>query len=565
MDELKRVVAGVLAKATKLGEEEIEALIETPKDNSFGDYAFPCFVLAKKLKKSPNEIAAELKDEIKESDVIKGVENKGPYLNFFVEKKGVAGEILKKIAEEGDFFGSEKIKNKSALVEHTSINPNAPPHIGRARNAIIGDSIARLLRFAGYKTETHFFVNDVGKQIAMLVYGCKGRKKGFNELLNVYIKVNQEIEKNQELEKEVFALLKRLEEEDKKTINEFRQIVEMCVEGQAKIFSELGINYDFFDYESNYLWSKETRNVLERLRKAGRVFEDEEGRLVLDLKGFKLAMKSPVLVLTRADKTSLYALRDIAYTIDKLKRGKDRNIIVLGEDHKLYFKQLVAALRILGYEAPEAVHYSFILLQSEKMSTRKGNVVLLEEFMNEAKEKAKKEILKRNEKISKNELEKLAKTIGYGAVKYSIIKVSPEKNVLFNWQQALNFEGESAPYVQYAYARIRSILRKSKQEISTKTGYDIGYDKLEKEEEELVMMLSDFQEIVRKATEELKPHLISNYAQKLAETFNAFYHKHTVLKAEPAKRNARLLLVAGVAQTLKNALYLLGIDAPERM
>ncbi len=570
MDELKKVIVDVLDeaanKAAKLDKKQIELLIEIPRDESFGDYAFPCFILAKKLKKNPNEIAEELKDKIKpdKTKILRKVENRGPYINFFVEKAGMAEKILKRISDEEESFGSMKLKNKQALVEHTSINPNAPPNIGRARNAIIGDSIAKLLKFAGYKTETHFFVNDVGKQIAMLVFGCKGKKRSFNDLLKVYIDVNKKIEEKPELEKEVFALLKKLEGGDKKTVKQFKDIVDVCIKGQAETFADLGINYDFFDYESDYLRNKETQNVLEKLKKTKRVFEDEEERFILNLKDFKLAMKTPVLVLTRADKTSLYALRDIAYTIDKLKRGKGRNVIVLGEDHKLYFKQLSAALKLLGYNAPEAIHYSFILLQTGKMSTRKGNVVLLTDFMNEAREKAKKEILKRNKEIKKDELEKLAKMIGYGAVKYSIAKVSPEKNVLFNWEQALSFEGEAAPYIQYTHARIKSILRKSKQKIRT-ISTKIDYDFFEKEEQELVTLLSGFPETVRKATAELKPHLIAGYAQKLAETFNTFYHKHQVLKAEPKTRNARLLLIAGIAQTLKNALYLLGIGAPEKM
>jgi len=559
MDELKRAVAEAVAKAAKIGKKQAEALIETPKDSSLGDYAFPCFALAKKLRKNPAEIAAELKSAIKESGAVKKVECKGPYLNFFAEKSGVAQKILERIYEEKDSFGSMNIKNKEALVEHTSINPNAPPHIGRARNAIIGDSIAKLLKFAGYKTQTHFFVNDIGKQIAVLVYGCKGKKRGFNELLRIYVETSKKMETSPELEQELFSILKKLESGDKKTVQAFRRIVDACVEGQAGTFADLGINYDFFDYESAYLWSRETSNVLEKLKKTGKVFEDKEGRRVLDLKEFDLPMKSPVMVLTRADKTSLYGLRDIAYTIDKIKKGKDRNIVVLGEDHKLYFRQLTAALSLLGYRPPEAIHYSFILLQSEKMSTRKGNVVLLEDFMKEAKEKAKKEILKRNRQAPKKELDQLAKAVGYGAVKFSIIKVSPEKNVLFDWQRALSFEGESAPYIQYAHARIKSILRKNRQKTSTGTSHDY------KEEEALVMLLAGFPETVSRATAELKPHIIANYALKLAEAFNTFYHKYPVLRAEKQKRDARLLLIECVAQTLKNALYLLGIKAPEKM
>ncbi|MBI2650275.1 arginine--tRNA ligase [Candidatus Woesearchaeota archaeon] len=553
MDEFKEAIINFLKKETNL--ENID--LEVPPSPEMGDYAFPCFILAKEWKKSPNEIALELSRKFKPNNVIAEAKVIGPYLNFFINKKKIAESAIKQILKQKDKYGSSNIgKNKKVLVEHTSINPNASPHVGRARNALIGDAIVRILKFQGYKVETHYFVNDVGKQIAMLVLGAEGKKNvGFDDLLRIYIEINKKIEENPELEKQVLELLNKLEKGDKTTKNKFEKIVKICVKGQLEILSELGIKYDVFDYESEYLWSKKTDETLKRLEKTGKLFIDGFNRWVLDQKGYELGMKVPVLVLTRNDGTSLYPLRDIAYSIEKIEKGE--NIVILGEDQKLYQEQINAALKELELKQPRVVHYSFVLLQDGKMSTRKGNLVLLEEFMREAVSKARDELKKRYNKIN----DKAAKIIAYGAVKYGILKVSPEKNVVFDWQQALSFEGETSPYIQYAYARISSILKKAKK-ISPKA--DLRLLK-EKEEAELISLLSNFQEIVNKSTNELKPHLIAAHIYSLAQKFNEYYHIHQILKAGKSTRDARILLISVIRQVIRNGLSLLGIGVLERM
>jgi len=350
--------------------------------------------------------------------------------------------------------------------------------------------------------------------------------------------------------------LNKLENGDKKIINEFKKIVDISIKGQINIFSELGIKYDVFDYESSYLWSRKTHEALKLLEKSGRFFFDKDNRFVLDEKGFELGMKMPVLVLTRGDGTSLYPLRDIAYAIEIGK--KDKNIVVLGEDQKLYNEQINAALKILEKKPRQAVYYSFVLLDEGKMSTRKGNIVLLEDFMSEALKKAGAELKKRYKKIDN----KAAKAISYGALKYGILKVSPEKNVIFNWNQALNFEGETAPYIQYAYARISSIIKKNKNKVPKKADFSI----LNSDEEvELIKKLSTFPQIVEKTGKELRPNIIANYAFGLAKQFNEFYHTHNILKEDKDIKDARLILAYCVKQTLKNSLNMLGIEVLEKM
>ena len=553
MDEFKEAIIKFLKKEANL--ENID--LEVPPNPEMGDYAFPCFVLAKEWKKNPNEIAQELGKKFKPNNLIAEVKVIGPYLNFFVNKNKIAEATIKQILKQKDKYGSSNVgKNKKILVEHTSINPNSSPHVGRARNAFIGDSIVRILKFQGYKVETHYFVNDVGKQIAMLVLGAEGKKNvGFDDLLKIYIEINKKIEENPELEKKVLDLLNKLEKGDKSVKNKFEKIVKTCVKGQLKILSGLGIRYDVFDYESKYLWGKKTDETLKRLEKTGKLFIDGFNRWVLDQKGYELGMKVPVLVLTRNDGTSLYPLRDIAYSIEKI--GKGENIVILGEDQKLYQEQIAAALKELELKQPRVVHYSFVLLQEGKMSTRKGNLVLLEDFMKEAVSKARDELKKRYNKID----EKAAKAIAYGAVKYGILKVSPEKNVVFEWAQALSFEGETAPYIQYAYARISSILNKAKK-FNSKA--DLKLLK-ENEESELIKLISNFPEIVGKSTNELKPHLVATYLYSLAQKFNEYYHVHQILKADKNTKDARILLISAIRQVIKNGLNLLGIDVLEKM
>ena len=554
MDQFREEIIKAIKKEVK----DADISLEVPPNPELGDYAFPCFSLAKVYKKNPADIAKELSLKIKKSNFISEIKAIGPYLNFFINKDSLNEDTFKKILKEKDNYGSSGIgKNKKVILEHTSINPNASPHVGRARNAFIGDALARILRFQKYNVEVHYYVNDIGKQIAMLVLAAKNKKNiQFKDLLKIYMDIAAKVEKSKDLEKDVLNLLYKLENGDKKIISEFKKIVNISVKGQIKLLSELGIEYDVFDYESSYLWSRKTHEALKLLEKSGRFFFDKDKRFVLDEKGFELGMKVPVLVLTRGDGTSLYPLRDIAYALDVGKKGE--NIVVLGEDQKLYNDQINSALKILEKKTRKAVFYSFVLLDEEKMSTRDGNVVLLEDFMSEALKKAGGELRQRYKKINN----KAARVIAYGALKYGILKVSPEKNVIFNWQQALSFDGETAPYIQYAYARISSIIKKNKNKLPKKADFSLLSSK---EEAELIKKLAEFQNIAEKTTNELRPSIIANYAYELAKQFNEFYHIHNILKEKQGIKNARLLLVSSIRYALKNSLSLLGIGVLEKM
>ncbi|MDD5182069.1 MAG: arginine--tRNA ligase [Candidatus Nanoarchaeia archaeon] len=543
----------VLAALKKAGVSD--ASLEAPKNPEFGDLSFACF----KLGGNPVEHAKTIAAKIQPSGLISKVVATGPYVNFYINNaKIIETTVMAALKKD---FGAGKPKGR-ALVEHTSINPNASPHVGRARNALLGDSIVRILKFYGYNTETHYFVNDIGKQIAMLVYAVrknKIKKFTFDEMLNMYIKINADMITNATVEKDVFELLNKLEKGDRKTTAEFQKIVSIAVKGQLSLLNELGIKYDVFDYESSLLKAVELKYALKKLNK--KLSKDSEGRRVLDLSEFNLPMKEPVLPITRANGTSLYALRDIAYHIRKAKKVKNgKNVIILGEDHKLEHLQIKSALSLMKIKAPEPVFYSFILLSDGKMSTRKGNVVLLKEFMDEAVEKARQEILKRNAGIKPAELEKIAKAIGYSAIKYAFLKVSPDKNIIFNWEEALNFEGNSAPYILYTAVRAKKILEKIR-------AAKPKHIRLENPSEiKLVKKMAEFPNIVSVCAEKYVPHVLANYIFELASCFSEFYEKCRVTDEPDADiKNSRALLVKAYLNVITKSAGLLGMSVPEFM
>jgi len=567
---MKQKIIKLLSKEISFPEEKIQDLLEVPPSSNLGDFSFPCFILASPVKddpmwenvekdffekKNPVEIAQHLVEKLNKElprDIEK-IEQKGPYVNFFINKQKLAQQIIK----IKDNYGKANQKQK-ILLEHTSVNPNASPHVGRTRNSIIGDSIYRILSFLGNKVERHYYVNDVSKQIAMLALVFKTTDK-FDDLLQKYVNINKKINDNPDLEKQVFALLHKFEHKDKKTKALFKRIVDTAVKGQKKLFKDFGIEFDFFDYESEYI--EESKHILKELEDTGKTFRDEHNRLILDQKLTPLItkMKSPVLVLSRSDGTGLYITRDLAYTIDKCKKG--RNILVLGEDQKLYFEQLAEALKLLGKPVPEVVHYSFVLLKGiGKMATRKGEVVLLEEFLDHARKKAEVEIKKRKTKGD-------PKKVAVAAVKYSMLRNENNKNITFDLNESLNFEGNTGPYLQYSYARASSIIRKSKKakknKAKSKTSSKIKIPELSSFEFELIKKINKFPELVKQAGKRFSPHLIATYSYELAKLFNEFYHKCKVIGSQ--EESFRLKLVDAFRTTLKNSLFCLGIEVMEEM
>ncbi len=546
-----------------LGIEKELIEISVPPKEGMGDYCLPCFKIKVDNLNNPNEKANYILEHLTfDNNIIIDAFVVGPYLNFNINKESLGKIVLEKIENLSDKYGStnEGI-GKSLLIEHTSINPNASPHIGRSRNSIIGDFLVHLYKFNGYEIDREYFVNDIGKQIAMLLIAVKKysdiNRVTFDEMLSLYIKINDEAKENENIEKEVFKYLNELENGNDIVRNEFKSITDICVEGQKKIFDKMDIHWDTFTHESDFVFGHITKTILDKIAEKGRLKEDENGRLYVDLTGYNIPTKTPVLILTREDKTSLYPLRDIAYTMYKMNKNKDVNLIVLGEDQKVYMEQISAVMDILGYGSPKLISYSFVLLNGDKMATREGKVVLLEDFINATIDKLKNSFSERGTELTNDEYLSLASS----CIKYNMLNINRGKNINFNLDDATNFTGNSAIYILYNYVRIKSILNKC--DLNKK------YDNIilkTKTEEQIIKKLHDFEDTVKETVKTNESVIITKYLNDLCGLFSKYYEETSILKEENSDlKNSRLLLLDSVRIVIENGTNILGIKTVEKL
>lgn len=562
LDDIRNAILEI---SPEINKEEIN--IASPPELRLGDVAIPLFAISKKLGVKPAEIGEKIGNALGKFPYVDRLELVGGYLNLFLNRNLYAKETLREIFSKGEKYGSLGLgEGRKALIEHTSINPNASPHVGRARNAMIGDSLSRLLRFEGYETEVHYYVNDMGRQIGLLVL-IVDELEGldFNGILEAYVRANKRAEEDAEFAQKGYELLAKLEQGDEEVKKKFFRVTEMCLRGQLEVLKRLGVEYDYFDRESDFLYSEELDKVLGALREKGALFVDEEGRLTVDLSKLGYSQEEGrYFVLRRANGSSMYGYRDLAYTIYKNKRGSDVNLIVLGEDHKLYAQQLRLILENAGYSSPECVFYSYILLKEGKMSTRQGNVVLLSDFLDRASEIALNKVKEQWSELSEDEQKSIAEKIAISAIRFAVLKVSPAKNVVFDYESALSFEGDTGPYLQYGCARIKSILRKCGEDEIECVSEDFS---ITTDDEWLVVKrLSEFPDVVKNSLNQRNPAIVANYALELVKKITSFYHNCPVLQAEEEiVRLSRLQLCKATLQTLENALGLIGIPVLERM
>jgi len=541
-----------------LGYPMVDIKFEEPPTRELGDLATTIsFELASKLKKNPVEISAKIIETIKLPSLFEKVETKGPYINFFIDYESFSRELLNSIDDD---YGRSPLKDESIILEHTSANPNGPLHIGHVRNAIIGDSLVRILKFAGYNVETHYYVNDMGRQIAMVVWGLLNLQKNLEDypgdkkdhkIGRLYFEVNQYLEKNPKLKDEIDELIRSYE--NGKLEGLFQDVVEKCLDGIKETLKNLHIKHDKFIWESQFIKDGSVNHVIEKLKKTNYIQENDV--LYLDLEDFGIDKE---LILTRSDGTSLYSTRDLAYHLHK-SNNCDMIIDVLGSDHKLAVKQMEVALRLLGGKKPEVIFYEFITLPEGSMSTRKGVFVSVDDLLDEAKTRATKEIKKRRKDLKKVEIEDIADKIGVGAIRYYIARLSPEKHLVFKWDEALNFEMGCAS-IQYAHARASKLLKKAlfDDDVEIEGGWSPN-----EAERDVIRLLAKFPKIVEESAETRRVHLTAQYLQELANAFNKFYKFTPVIGSE--FEGARLLIVDRTKKIIKKGLKLLGIEAPTMM
>ena len=566
--ELKAQAVSILKDAIQKAGFEIEDSELHFETSSHADLASrAAFRLASLYKQNPKELASRIVSaiEIPGGSYIGEVNASGPYINFHAGRHYL-NKTVASVLEEKEKFGCGTPKNK-ILLEHTSANPNGPLHVGHIRNSIIGDTLARILKRAGYEVEVQYYVNDMGRQIAVVSWACERfeldlSRKSDAAIADVYIKANVELDKTPEYVKEIDALMEKVEVGDIETIERFDKAVSLAIAGIKETLLRLNVAHDKFVNESRFIKSGAVHDIVEQIKATGRTKEDK-GALVVDLSDYGF---EKTLVIQRSNGTSLYTTRDLAY--HEWKAGQaDRIIDVLGADHKLISGQLKATLNAIGVKEPEVVIFEFVSLPEGSMSTRRGQFISADDLFDRIIEAAFEQVETRRPETSYEFKKQVAEMVGMGAVRYDIVRVSPEKSTVFNWKEALDFEKQGAPYIQYSHARACSILEKAKEEAAWDPSGEIEPSLLiEDSEIDLIKKMAMFDSIIDLAARELKPHVLAIYARELADAFNQFYRFVPVIAAEDESvRAARLALVDCARIVLANSLDTLGIAAPESM
>lgn len=546
--------------------EDIVGMVEVPKEKNNGDFAFPCFRLAKILRKSPVDIANDLSSKIHD-EIFEKIEAINGFLNFYISKDLVAKNTIEKFEKQDKEYGRSNMGNgKIVCVEFSSPNIAKPFHIGHLKTTIIGNSLYKIYDFLGYKTIRLNHLGDYGTQFAKLIEGYKKWGKDYDleedpitKLADIYKRINELCENDEKVLEECRETFKKLEDGDEFCVELWNKFKELSLKEFDKIYKLLNVEFDYMNGESFY--SDKMQEVIDILEKSGKLIESQ-GAKVVDLtdKG----IKTPCII-QKANGSSIYATRDLAAILYRTRTYDfDKCLYVVGIEQDLHFKQIFVVSEYLGIDKKytdglEHVSYGMIRLPEGKMSTRKGNFVKVEDLLNESILKVK-EILKDRDIENKEEV---AKQVGIGAVIFDDLKESRIKEQVFDLNQALNFNGETGPYIQYITVRTASVL--------SKAGYipnarDIDYSKLTDESSmEVIKKISDFEEIIVSAMEKNEPSFISRYAIELAESYSSFYNNNKVICDDKALQDARLYLTYMTKITLTNALYLLGITVPDKM
>jgi len=571
LDQCKKEITTELQKVVAKYSNNEEIRIEIPPEG-LGDFAFPCFSLAPLLKKSPMELAKEIAANIPKNKWITAVEAKGGYINFFIDTTYLTTATLQSIFDKRDSYGYLPKKKKKVIIEHTSANPNGPLHVGRARNPIIGDTLIRIFKAAGYDVESQFYIDDMGKQVAILAWGVNNidhrqiptseNKKADHQNVGFYQTANERMESDETIAQQISDIIKKLEHGDHKTIEMIHASYAPVLEGIKQSLLRINIQIDTYITESTFVFNKSVERIIKELKQTPYCHE-QDNAFYLDMEPFGVQGRNTKFFFLRNDGTTLYASRDIAYHQWKAHHA-DMLVNVLGEDHKLESKQVRVALELLQTKIlPQVVFYAFVSLPGGKMSTRRGRVVYLDELIDECIERAYEEVKKRRAgELTESQMKKIAELVGIGSLRYNIIKVQPEKDIMFKWEDALNFEGNAVPFIQYAHARACSILEKTKSKEHKFEAAVLTHTS----EAVLIKQLARLPLIIDDACNNCKPHIIANYLYETASAFNQFYRDCPVLSEEnKVLCSSRLALVEATKIVLHTALDLLGIIAPEEM
>ncbi|MBL6464911.1 MAG: arginine--tRNA ligase [Peptostreptococcus stomatis] len=566
MADFKKLISEIIkSEIEDLTIEEITALIEVPPNKEMGDYAFPCFKLAKIFRKAPNAIAEDLAGKIQPTDDINKIVNLGGYVNFFVNKESLAKKVINQVLTEKENYGkSEFGKGKTVVVEFSSPNIAKPFHIGHVRTTVIGNALSKIYQSQGYHVEKLNHLGDYGTQFGKLIVAYKlwGDKQAvekdpIKELLKLYIRFHDEAEAKPEMEDEAREWFTKLENGDQEAKDLWQWFRDESLKEFSRVYDLLDIDFDSYVGESFY--SDKMPAVIEELKEKNLLVESD-GAMIVDLEDSKL----PPALIQKRDGSTLYLTRDLASAFYRKKiYNFDKSIYVVGAQQELHFKQCFEIIKRMGYDwYKDMVHVQFgmVALEEGTMSTRKGRVVFLEDVLNQAIDRTRQIIEEKNPDAEN--IDEVAKAVGVGAVVFQELSNSRIKDYTFSWDRTLSFEGETGPYVQYTHARCCAVLRKADQPVSA----DINYEALsDQDAADVLSVLETFNKSIITAMNKNEPHIVTRFVLDLAQAFNKFYHNSPILVEDADLRAARLALVEATRQTIENALKILGMKAPQKM
>lgn len=580
MLDIKKEISEQIAKTIENVEsKEIYTYIEVPKDTKNGDYAFPCFRLAKTLRKSPPEIANQIKEKLEEngisnSEIIKKVEIAGGYLNFYISSKIFTKEVLEQISNN-EKFGIEpeddKNKEKNIVIDYSAPNIAKPFHIGHLRSTVIGAALYNIYKYLGYNVTGINHLGDYGTQFGKLIEGYKRWGKEYdidsdpiNELTKIYIRINTACKEDEQILQACRDNFKKLEDGDSYCVEIWKKFRELSLKEFQRVYNLLGSTFDSWNGEAFY--SDKMQEVIEILEKSGKLKESQGAKIVeLEEQG----INTPCIIV-KSNGSSTYATRDLAAILYRARNYNfDKALYVTSYEQVLHFKQVFATAKYLGLDEKyikglEHVSFGMVLLPTGKMSTREGNIVKLEELLNEAIERAKEIIEQKNPELENKE--EVAKKVGIGAIIFNDLSNSRVKDEVFDWNNILNFQGETGPYIQYTYVRTKSVLKKAGIKIDNIPFDMVNFDSLEDTySQNIIKLLYDFHNILVQVTEKNEPSILSRYLIELAKAYSVFYNENRIMVEDVNIKNSRIYLTFAVGKVLKIGANLLGIEMPEKM
>lgn len=569
MVSYKSKISEQIAKATNIPQEEIEKYIEIPKDMANGDYAFPCFKLAKTLKKSPIVIANEIKQEFQiEEDIISKVEVVGGYLNFFVNKLNKTKQIIEEMANNEQYGKSNFGKGTNIIVEFSSPNIAKPFHIGHLRTTGIGQALYNIYKFLGYNVIGINHLGDYGTQFGKMIEGYKkwGSEYSFKEhpiddLLDLYVRINELCKNDENVLNECRENFKKLENGDKYCIEIWKKFKELSLQEFERIYNMLGTTFDSWNGEAFY--TDKMPEVIDILQKSGHLVESN-GAKIINLEDQNIS--TPCMIV-KSNGSTTYGTRDLAAILYRARTyDYDKCLYVVGSEQDLHFRQVFGSARYLGLDEKyikglEHISYGMIRLETGKMSTREGTLIKLEDLLNEAISRVDKILEEKNPDVENKE--DIARKVGIGAVVFNNLATSRVKDQIFKWEEVLNFQGETGPYIQYTYVRTQSVLNKAQYMPKAE---EININNLQdKYSQNIINIIYNFEETLKQVVYKNEPSILARYLIDLAKSYSLFYNENKIICNEKEIQNARIYLTYMVGKVLKQGAKLLGIEMPEKM